>query len=163
MAPPNTVSTAPVANPTVRLFTLLANLAENRLAAVATAIQSSITSHFSSRIAGWIRIWLTEAISAVKVMMNVLVPTAVFSSIPRKAVNTTSIIMPPPVPTKPVPKPIVKPKNKEIATPFRSSISPFPAVFFLLVSGLIRKRMPMKKVRKSVKLPSTTLPTIKAT
>ena len=37
------------------------------------------------------------------------------------------------------------------------------AVFSLLVSGFTRKRMPMKKVRKSVKLPNTTLPTIKAT
>ena len=81
---------------------------------------------------------------------------------PRNAVKTTSIIIPPPVPTKPVPKPMVRPKNREIATPFQSSFSPLAAVSFRLVSGLIRKRMPMKKVRKSVKLPSTTLPTRKA-
>lgn len=92
-----------------------------------------------------------------------LVPTAVLSSMPRKAVNTTSIIMPPPVPTKPVPKPMVRPKNREIATPFQSSFSPFPAASFRLVSGFTRKRMPMKKVKKSVKLPSITLPTRNAT
>ena len=56
MLPPRTVRTAPVTRPTVRLFTRLANLAENRLAAVATVIHRSITFHFSSRMAGWIRI-----------------------------------------------------------------------------------------------------------
>ena len=96
-------------------------------------------------------------------MMKVLVPTAVLSSIPRNAVNTTSIIMPPPVPTKPVPKPMVSPKNREITIPFTSSFSPLPAVFSLLVSGFTRKRIPMKKVRKSVKLPNTTFPARKAT
>ena len=125
-------------------------------------MQTSITFHFSNRIAGWIKIWLTEAISAVNVMMKVLVPTAVFSSIPRKAVNTISIIIPPPVPTNPVPKPIVKPKNKEIRMSFQSSFAPFSLWFSLEVSGLIRKRIPMKKVRKSVKFPSTTFPTIYA-
>ena len=50
------------------------------------------TGHRSSRMAGWMRIWLTEAMRAVKVMIKVLVPTAAFSSMPRKAVNTTSII-----------------------------------------------------------------------
>ena len=67
--------------------------------------------------------WLTEAIRAVKVMMKVLVPTALFSSMPKKAVNTTSIIMPP-EPTNPVPKPMVRPKNRETATPFQSSAGP---------------------------------------
>ena len=57
-------------------------------------------------------------------MMKVLVPTAVLSSIPRKTVNTTSIIMPPPVPTKPVPKPIVRPKNREIAVAWYAPVSP---------------------------------------
>ena len=40
--------------------------------------------------------------------------TAVLSSIPRKAVKTTSIIIPPPVPANPVPKPMVRPKSREI-------------------------------------------------
>ena len=163
IAAPSTVSTAPVTRPTVRFFTRLAKRAERRLAAVATAIQISITSHFSRTMAGWIRIWLTDAISAVKVMMKVLVPTAVLSSMPRKAVKTISIIMPPPVPTNPVPKPMVSPKNSEMTTPFQFSFSPFPACDFRLVPGFTRKRMPMQKVRNSVKLPSTTLPTIKAT
>ena len=35
--------------------------------------------------------------------------------------------MPPPVPTKPVPKPMVSPKNSEIAIPFTSSFSLSPA------------------------------------
>ena len=52
MLPPKTVSTTPVTRPTVLLFTRLANLAEHRLATVATAMHSSITSHFSSRMAG---------------------------------------------------------------------------------------------------------------
>ena len=39
---------------------------------------------------------------------------AVLSSIPRKAVKTTSIIIPPPVPANPVPKPMVRPKSREI-------------------------------------------------
>ena len=68
---------------------------------------------------------ITEAISAVKVMMKVLVPTAVFSSIPKNTVNTISIIMPPPVPTKPVPNPIGIPKNSERSTPFQPSFAPF--------------------------------------
>ena len=65
---------------------------------------------------------------AVKVMINVLVPTAGFNSIPRKTVKTTSIIIPPPVPTNPVPNPIVIPKNRETAIPFQSSFSPFEIV-----------------------------------
>lgn len=60
----------------------------------------------------------------VKVIMKVLVSTAVLSSMPRKAVNTTSIIMPPPGPTKPVPKPMVRPKNSEIIIPLQSGFSP---------------------------------------
>ena len=95
-------------------------------------------------------IWLIAAVWALA-----LTPRSVARQ-PRSPAARS--LMPPPVPTKPVPKPMVRPKNKEIATPFQSSFSPFPAVFFLLVSGLTRKRMPMQKVRKSVKLPSTTLP-----
>ncbi len=102
--------------------------------------------------------WLTEAMSAVKVMMKVLVPTAVFRSMPRKTVKTTSIIMPPPVPTKPVPKPIVRPKKSEIRTPFQSSAEPLGGASSLVVSGFTRKRIPMAKVRKSVKVPRTTFP-----
>ena len=125
---------------------------------MATTMHRSMTSHFSSTIAGWIRMWLTDAISAVKVMMKVLVPTAVFSSMPRKAVNTISIIMPPPVPTKPVPKPIVRPKNSDTATPFHPSLAPFAAVSFRLLSGFTRNRMPMPNVKNSVNAPRTTFP-----
>ena len=48
--------------------------------------------------------WLTKAMRAVKVMIKVLVPTVDFSCMPRKAVNTIRSSMPPPEPTKPVPK-----------------------------------------------------------
>ena len=99
---------------------------------------------------------------AVKVMINVLVPTAGFNSMPRKTVKTTSIIIPPPVPTNPVPNPIVIPKNRETAIPFQSSFSPFETVLSLVVSGLTRKRMPMQKVRMRVKPPRTTFPARKA-
>ena len=65
-------------------------------------------------------------------MMKVLVPTAGFRSMPRKAVKTTNIIIPPPEPTKPVPKPMVRPKNSEIRVPFPSSFAPFPTVSFAI-------------------------------
>ncbi len=45
---------------------------------------------------GSIKMWLKDAINAVKVIMNVLVPTAVLSYISRNAVSIT-IIMPLPV------------------------------------------------------------------
>ena len=127
MLPPRSSRTAPVTRPTVRLLTRLAKRAETSDAAVATTMHRSITSHFSIMIAGWIIMWLTEAMRAVKVIINVLVPTAVLRSMPRKTVKTTSIIMPPPVPTKPVPKPMVSPKNREVSTPFMSSRPFLPA------------------------------------
>ena len=80
MDPPRAVSTPPVTSPTTRLFTRLANWADTRDAAVATTMQMTSASHRSSRMAGLMRMWLAEAMRAVKVMMNVLVPTAVFSS-----------------------------------------------------------------------------------
>ena len=161
-APPSRVSTTPVTNPTVRLSTRLANRAEARDAAVDTAMHRSSTGHRSSRMAGWIRMWLTEAMRAVKVMIKVLVPTAAFSSMPKKAVNTTSIIIPPPEPTNPVPKPMVRPKNREIAIPFPSSFDPLVLVCARSVLGFTRKRMPMQKVRIRVKPPSTTFPAFQA-
>lgn len=47
-------------------------------------------------------------------MIKVPVPTKVFSSMSRNTVKTTSIIIQPPVPTKPVPKPMVKPKKRNL-------------------------------------------------
>lgn len=45
--------------------------------------------------------WETEPVSAVKVMMNTLVPTAVLSSYPSTLVKIRSIIIPPPAPINP--------------------------------------------------------------
>ena len=160
---PSIVNTAPVTSPIVLFFTRLANFAERSEDTVATAMQTSIMSHFSSTIAGWIRMWLVEAIRAVNVIMNVLVPTAVLSSIPKKAVKIISIIMPPPVPTKPVPKPTGIPHSIDMITSLSPSFSPFLTGFLRLVSGFTRKRIPMQKVRNNVKLPSTTFPARKAT
>ena len=149
--------------PIVLFLTRLANRADARDDTVATTMQTSITSHFSMTMAGWIRMWLMAAMRAVKVIMKVLVPTEVFSSIPRKTVKTMSIIIPPPVPTKPVPNPIGRPHRMEMMTPFSPSLSPFETWFSRLVSGFTRKRMPMQKVRNRVKLPKTTFPTMNAT
>ena len=104
------------------------------------------------------RIWLIEAISAVNVMIKVLVPTAVFKFIPRKKVNTINIIIPPPVPTKPVPKPIVKPKKREMVMSFRANFEPFFVVFLCSLSGLMRKRIPMQKVKNKENDPKALLP-----
>ena len=117
MAAPSIVRTAPVTRPMVLFLTRLANLADTRDETVATTMHKSITGHFSKTIAGWMRMWLVEAMRAVNVMMKVLVPTAVLSSMPRKAVKTMSIIMPPPVPTNPVPNPIGIPQKSEMITP----------------------------------------------
>ena len=160
---PSKVKTAPVTSPIVLFFTRFANFAESSEDIVATVMQTSIMSHFSSTIAGWISMWLVEAIKAVNVIMNVLVPTAVLSSIPKNAVKIMSIIMPPPVPTKPVPKPTGIPNSIDISTSLSPSFSPFLTGFLRLVSGFTRKRIPMQKVRNNVKLPSTTFPARKAT
>ena len=103
-------------------------------------------------------IWLTDAISAVNVMISVDVPTALLRFIRRNAVKTISIIIPPPVPKKPVPKPIVSPKNSDTAISFAPRRWFAAIVSLRCVSGLTRKRMPMKNVRKSENVPSTTLP-----
>ena len=163
MAMPRTVSTTPVTSPTVRLFTRLANRADTRDAVVATTMHSSITSHFSKKIAGWIIMWLTDAIKAVNVIMKVLVPTAVFSSIPKKADRTISMVIPPPEPTNPVPKPIGMPQAKERMTSFRPSFVPFFTGFYFAESGFTRKRMPIQTVKIKVKPPKTTLPVKNAT
>ena len=53
--------------------------------------------------------WLTEPVSAVKVIINTLVPTAVFNSYPKTEVRINSIIIPPPAPINPQIKPIIIP------------------------------------------------------
>ena len=49
-------------------------------------------------------------VRAVKVMINTLVPTAVFNSYPRTDVRIRSIIIPPPAPMNPQIKPIITPQ-----------------------------------------------------
>ena len=52
----------------------------------------------------------TAPVNAVNVIINTLVPTAVFNSYPKTLVNTKSIIIPPPAPTKPQIKPTTQPE-----------------------------------------------------
>ena len=54
--------------------------------------------------------WDTAPVRAVKVMINTLVPTAVFNSYPRTDVRIRSIIIPPPAPINPQIKPIITPQ-----------------------------------------------------
>ena len=62
--------------------------------------------------------WETAPVSAVKVMMKTLVPTAVFSSYPSTLVRISSIIMPPPAPTNPQINPIITPQTSDCTTRF---------------------------------------------
>ena len=54
--------------------------------------------------------WDTAPVRAVKVIINTLVPTAVFNSYPRTDVRIRSIIIPPPAPINPQIKPIITPQ-----------------------------------------------------
>ncbi len=162
IAAPRRVSTAPVMRPTVRLFTLFAAFADRSDAIVATGTETIRASRCTVRIPGAMRKWLTEAMRAVSVMMKVLVPTALLRSIPSKRVKTISIIIPPPVPTKPVPNPMVRPKKRERTMSFELiPFLPF-SVSALPVSGFRRNLIPIKKVRKSEKDPRTTPPAMYA-
>ncbi len=62
--------------------------------------------------------WDTAPVRAVKVMMNTLVPTAVFSSYPSTLVRMSSIIMPPPAPIKPQMKPMSTPHTTDCTARF---------------------------------------------
>ena len=52
-------------------------------------------------------------VKAVKVIIKTLVPTAVLSSYPNTEVRISSIIIPPPAPTKPQIKPIIIPQTMD--------------------------------------------------
>ena len=93
--------------------------------------------------------------TAVKVIMKVEVPTAVLRSYPSIAVKTMSIIIPPPEPKNPVPKPMVKPKNSDtrISRPLSLASPSFEGRSF--ESGLTRKRMPIATQSISENVPST--------
>ena len=138
-----------------KLLYRILDLVVNVLRAIPFIILLIILIPFTKMIVGSIRMWLTEAISAVNVMIKVDVPTAVFRSYPSIAVNTISIIMPPPVPKKPVPKPMVSPKNKDTAISFAVSFTLPSFSGRSLESGLTRKRMPIATQRRSENPPST--------
>ena len=93
-----------------------------------------------------------------KISKKVRLPTAVLRSKPKITVNTINIIIPTPVPTKPVPNPIVRPKNSEINMPFIPNLSVGLAVSFLLISGFIKNLIPMKKDKNRENPPKTTFP-----
>ena len=61
---------------------------------------------------------LAAPVKAVKVMINTLVPTAVFSSYPNTLVRIRSIIMPPPAPIKPQMNPTMIPQMTDWMTRF---------------------------------------------
>lgn len=141
--------------PTTLPLTRLANLALTREKKVATRMEMSRYSQHSRMMAGSMRMWLTDAISAVKVMMKVEVPTAVLRSYPSIAVKTISIIMPPPEPKNPVPNPMVRPKKRETAISLTVSLTLPSFSGRSLESGLTRKRIPIATQRNSEKPPST--------
>ena len=58
---------------------------------------------------------LTAPVSAEKVIINTLVPTAVFSSYPSTMVKSISIIIPPPAPKKPQISPMMEPQTRLFA------------------------------------------------
>lgn len=119
------------------------------------------TSHRSLIMDGSIKMWLTDAINAVKVIMNVLVPTAVLSYIPGNAVNIT-IIMPLPVSHKSSFKADGQSEEQRNhysceVHPVKSSFLSFDATSLSCVSGFTRKRMHMKNVRNNENPPRITL------
>ena len=77
---PKTSRIAPVSYPTTLPLTLLANCALTREKKVATTMAIMRNLQHSSTMVGSMRIWLTDAINAVKVIINVEVPTAVLRS-----------------------------------------------------------------------------------
>ena len=90
-------------------------------------------------------------VSAVNVIINTLVPTAVFSSYPNTLVRINKSIIPPPAPTNPQINPIIIPHNIDwiifVFTDF-SSISSF-----VVITGFIINLSPTKNVIYTEKLP----------
>ena len=107
IATPSTTSTTPVARFKVAGLALLAKRAAMRAHNSVDPTQN--TRHHRFGIPPMAK-WLTAPVKAVKVIMNTLVPTAVFSSYPSTLVSSRSIIIPPPAPTKPQMKPTADPQ-----------------------------------------------------
>ena len=95
--------------------------------------------------------WLTAPVSAVKVMMKTLVPTAVFSSYPSTEVSRSSIIMPPPAPINPQIKPTTEPQSSDWTSRF-CALTAFIALF-VVMTGRTMNLMPSSSVIKVEKLP----------
>ncbi len=95
--------------------------------------------------------WDTAPVRAVKVMMNTLVPTAVFSSYPRTLVRMSSIIMPPPAPMKPQIRPMIMPHRTAWIARFLA-LTPCMASL-VVMTGRTMNLMPSRKVMNTEKLP----------
>ena len=95
--------------------------------------------------------WDTAPVRAVKVMMNTLVPTAVFSSYPSTLVRMSSIIMPPPAPIKPQMKPMSTPHTTDCTARF-CALTPCMASL-VVITGRRMNLMPSKKVMNTEKPP----------
>ena len=93
----------------------------------------------------------TAPVSAVKVIINTLVPTAVFSSYPRTEVSISSIIIPPPAPMKPHIKPINTPHTTDCMARFLADTPSMAS--FVVITGLMMNLIPRRNVINTEKLP----------
>ena len=101
--------------------------------------------------------WLTAPVKAVKVIMNTLVPTAVFSSYPSTLVRISSIIMPPPAPINPQIKPIITPQITDCTNRFLGSTASI--AFLVVITGFTINLTPSRNVINTEKLPIVLLGT----
>lgn len=95
--------------------------------------------------------WEKAPVSAVKAIINTLVPTAVFSSYPSTEVRIKSIIMPPPAPTKPQIKPISTPQIMDWMARFFAETADMDS--FVVITGFMINLIPKRKVMKTEKFP----------
>ena len=84
-------------------------------------------------------------------MMKTLVPTAVFSSYPSTEVRMSSIIMPPPAPTKPQMKPMSIPHRTDWTARFPGSTADMDSL--VAITGLTMNLMPSSRVIQVEKPP----------
>ena len=127
---------------------LLANRAATRAHSSVDAMHSpSVTQSATPPMAKW----LSEPVRAVKVMINTLVPTAVFSSYPRMLVNASSIIMPPPAPIKPQINPTIIPQSTDCTICFFLDTPSIAAL--VVMTGLTINFTPSSSVMKTEKFP----------
>ena len=95
--------------------------------------------------------WLTAPVNAVNVMINTLVPTAVFSSYPSTLVRIRSIIMPPPAPTNPQMNPISMPQRMDCMNRFFGLTASIES--FVVMTGLTMNLIPRSSVMNTEKPP----------